>query len=98
MKKRKGKRKEKKRKKKKKTEMKDKFGNEVDVGDKMYFIDQVHGKGYGSPYLRIGKIAKVEPCLEGGHMATLEWEEVNGNVFTEERRLTDIAKAYEGEN
>jgi len=76
--------------------MNDKFGNEVNVGDKMYFIDMVHGKGYGSPYLRIGKIAKVEPHFEG-HMATLEWE-VNGNVFTEERKLTDIAKAYEGGN
>ena len=41
-------------------------------------------------------IAKVEPYFEG-HMATLEWE-VNGNVFTEERKLTDIAKAYEGGN
>ena len=77
--------------------MKDRFGNEVNVGDKVYFIDQVHGKGYGSPYLRIGKIAKVEHCFEGGHMASLEWE-VNGNVFTEERKLTDTAKAYDGGN
>ena len=78
--------------------MKDRFGNEVNVGDKVYFIDQVHGKGYGSPYLRIGKIAKVEFCFEG-HIATLELEwEVNGNVVTEERKLTDIAKAYEGGN
>ena len=76
--------------------MKDRFGNEVNVGDKVYFIDQVHGKGYGSPYLRIGKIAKVEPYF-GEHMATLEWEGY-GNVFTEERKLTDIAKAYEGGN
>lgn len=74
--------------------MKDRFGNEVNVGDKVYFIDQVHGKGYGSPYLRIGKIAK---SYFGGHVATLEWE-VNGNVFTEERKLADIAKAYEGGN
>ena len=79
------------------SEMKDKFGNEVNVGDKVYFIDQVHGKGYGSPYLRIGKIAKIEPCFGMQHMTTLEWE-VNGNVFTEERKLTDIAKAYEGGN
>jgi hypothetical protein len=76
--------------------MKDRFGNEVNVGDKVYFIDHVHGKGYGSPYLRIGKIAKVEPYF-GEHMATLEWEGY-GNVFTEERKLTDIAKAYDGGN
>ena len=78
------------------SEMKDRFGNDVNVGDKVYFIDQVHGKGYGSPYLRIGKIAKVRPNFEG-HIATLELE-VNGNVFTKERKLTDIAKAYEGGN
>jgi hypothetical protein len=76
--------------------MKDKFGNEVNVGDKVYFIDQVHGKGYGSPYLRIAKLAKVNPCFMG-YMATLEWD-VNGNGFDTERRLDDIARAYEGGN
>lgn len=74
--------------------MKDKFGNEVNVGDKVYFIDQVHGKGCGSPYLRIEKIVKT--CF-GGHVATLEWD-INGNVYTEDRKLTDIAKVYEGGN
>ena len=74
--------------------MKDRFGNEVNIGDKVYFIDQVHGKGYGSPYLRIAKIVK---SYFGGHVATLKWD-VNGNVFTEDRKLTDIAKAYERGN
>ena len=90
--------------------MKDRFGNNLKVGDKVNFLEQgespdrgggcCYGGGFGAAYLRLGTIVGFDNHFSEP-AAILEYKTgcwPNERLNTTTRNWNEMARAYEGVN